>query len=586
MKKTLFKALICTFFLISFFSISVAQVSSLSSNRNMIRIYEKYINAPDARVHTSIKPYKAADIYKVVYPDSLYQLTRIVDAERKLNRFINVIGYEDILSFDENGLIRHYEYDTIYPTVQLKVGKKNISYQPRKFHIAINPIINFQYGYEQVDGDMLSVYRQLGYNKNRTFFQNHALSQNLRGLSVKVEIGKKISFYTAFMEHQARYPAYILGSESAYNKSVVPGEGKVRVFKQRGFDFSRIEGYFTYRPNKYFETEIGHGKHFIGDGYRSLLLSDNSFVYPYARFTTNFWRIRYTNIFTEFQNNINSDRDFALGFPRKLGSFIYVSADLAKWFQLGVFEGIIWPRTGPEGNTEFDFNYLNPIIGIRGLQKIEANTLYGLNLKFLAPKNFVFYGQLMIDKFGNLSSYENRTGFQGGIKYLDAFGVNNLNLQFEFNRVRPYAYSYSDSMLHYSHYSQALAHPLGANFNEFVGIIDYRWKRIYAEWKVNVASGAVDNLNDNLNHGSNIFVDNTTATITENVSVGQGDGYNLFHNAIRFGYILNPKINLTIEAKVVSRFMQYQNNTLNNNMFFFTLSTQLFNNYHDFAFNY
>jgi hypothetical protein len=46
-----------------------------------------------------------------------------------------------------------------------------------------------------------------------------------------------------------------------------------------------------------------------------------------------------------------------------------------------------------------------------------------------------------------------------GIKHLDYLG--------EYNVARPYTYSHSYTGLSYSHYNQALAHPLGANFYEW-----------------------------------------------------------------------------------------------------------------------
>ena len=49
---------------------------------------------------------------------------------------------------------------------------------------------------------------------------------------------------------------------------------------------------------------------------------------------------------------------------------------------------------------------------------------------------------------------------QLGAKYVDAFGINNLDLQLEMNRVRPFTHSHNDSISNYTHYNQPLAHPL------------------------------------------------------------------------------------------------------------------------------
>lgn len=583
MKKTLTNFFIL---LLPFVYTLQAQQTSLPMNNRMVRIYEKHLHQ-SGEIHTAFKPYKAGAVYQAVFPDSLYGLKRIEDAEKGFKRFMNVVAYEDLLAFTEDGLVRHFEYDSIYAALVVKKGKTKIKQNPSKFYITANPLLRIEMGYDLPSSNLLSLYRSLGYNRNGDFISQQPVSYNMRGLELRADIGSKLTIYTSFLEHQARYPGYIIGNFDVNEKGVVPGEGKTRPFKARGFDYSGITAYLAFEANKYFSGEVGHGKHFIGDGYRSLFLSDNAFVYPYLRLTTSFWKIKYTNIVTEFQNVTNSGRSDLIGFPRKLGSFIYVSADLAKWFQMGLFEGIIWDRTGPNGNTKFDYNFINPVFGVRGFQKkLDANKVYGVNMKFVAPHNFIFYGQFMINQLGGLSTIENRTGYQAGVKYLDAFGVRNLNFQLEYNRVRPYSYASSDSSKHYSHYSQSLAHPLGANFSEFMGSVDYRWKRFYAGIKATAVSQGLDVLLDDVNVGSNIFEPLFTADITNGVKVGQGDKYRLFHNEVSVGYIINPKINLCIEAKLVNRLMSYQKESYTNHVVFLSLSTQLFNHYYDVGFNY
>ena len=45
--------------------------------------------------------------------------------------------------------------------------------------------------------------------------------------------------------------------------------------------------------------ELGHGRHFIGNGMRSLLLSDFSNNYFYLKFNTRVWKLNYQNLFAE-----------------------------------------------------------------------------------------------------------------------------------------------------------------------------------------------------------------------------------------------------------------------------------------------
>ena len=271
-----------------------------------------------------------------------------------------------------------------------------------------------------------------------------------------------------------------------------------------------------------------------------------------------------------------------------------MSIDAAPWLEIGVFEGMIWRNSTSSGNKTFDPNFLNPIIGIRALQKdLDANSIYGLNMSVTLPKNIVLYGQYMLQQLkGGLSSSTNRTGFQVGAKYFDVLGVKNLNLLAEYNRVRPYSYqSNVDTVLHYTHYNQSIAHPMGANFDELLIMANYRYKRFVAELKFNTSLSAIDA--PALNVGSDILLNAADADFefVDNSYVGQGAlSYRVFNTEARVGYIINPKLNMMIEAKLQVRKYNFDVllPNLNTDTRIFTLgfNTRLFNHYYDTPVNF
>jgi len=553
-----------------------SQQQTLPLNREHRLNYEKYLYRTKKKqpFHTAVKPYLASEVYNYVYPDTTYGLTKL-EPTTGFKKTINVIGYEDWIRFDEEGYIKPTVLDTI-DSVQVEVNREENAYKPRKFYISANPILRFEIG--------------RGNNGNKS-------SYNLRGLEISANIGSKVSIYTAFLENQASFPEYL--KLFVRKTRTAPGEGKVRNFKENGFDFSRAMGHITYAPNKYFNVEVGHGKHFIGDGYRSLLLSDNAFVYPYLKFSTQFWKIKYVNIYSELINSVSNETDFTLGFPRKAANFNYLSIEAAPWLELGVFEGIIWRSSTADGKRVFDANFLNPIIGIRALQKnLDANSVYGFNASISLPKYIVLYGQIMINQFStDIRSAANRTGMQLGAKYYDAFGIKNLNLLAEYNIVRPYAYqNATDSMLHYSHYNQALAHPMGANFDEFVFLINYRYKRLVAEVRINggraSADGVLLNILNEKNAGSDITLSAADATYLEDTYVGQGLlSHKIVNGEVRLGYILNPKLNMMIEARANIRKYKFEDalpgiENYDLRMFTVGFNTRLFNHYYDTPINF
>jgi hypothetical protein len=568
-RKKLIKTIFLAIISLGIFPV-MAQQQNLPLNRELRLNYEKYLYKTDKKhpFHTAVKPYLQSEVYQFVDPDTTYGLEKL-DPTSGFKKFINVVGYGDWVRFDENGFIKPTE-TVVVDGDTIQINTPNQGYKKRKFYIAANPIVRFDIG--------------RGANDEKS-------SYNLRGLEIMANIGEKVSVYTAFLENQAIFPEYI--SIFVRGNRVAPGEGKVRNFKDKGFDFSRAMGALTYTPNTHFTLELGHGKHFIGDGYRSLLLSDNSFVYPYIKFTTQFWKIKYVNIYSELINNVQNETDFTLGFPRKLATFNYLSLAATPWLSLGVFEGIIWRSSTADGKRKFDANFLNPIIGIRALQKnLDANKVYGLNASINLPKHIVLYGQLMINQFStSLRSIENRSGMQLGAKYYDVFGVKNLNILAEYNIVRPYSYqNESDTILSYSHYNQALAHPMGAGFDEIVFLANYRYKRFVAEVKINAGRSSVDG--PGLNVGTDITLATNEAAYVDQPQIGQGIlGYKVANGEIRIGYILNPKINMMIEAKLQVRKYKFDSSVpgLDNSdlkMFSIGLNTRLFNHYYDVPINF
>jgi hypothetical protein len=139
----------------------------------------------------------------------------------------------------------------------------------------------------------------------------------------------------------------------------------------------------------------------------------------------------------------------------------------------------------------------------------------GLDFKANAARQFQFYGQFLLDEF-NLTElkkgsgwWANKYGFQLGAKYIDAFKISNLDLQLETNRVRPFTYSHRDSVANYTHYNQPLAHPLGANFQEWIGSARYQPS---PKWFIQAQAiyymQGKDTAGTTTSFGSNIFLPN------------------------------------------------------------------------------
>lgn len=344
---------------------------------------------------------------------------------------------------------------------------------------------------------------------------------NTRGVQVEGQLDEKLGFYTFLTDNQARFPGYV--NERIRRDTIVPHEGYFKPFKTTGYDFFTARGYINYAASKHLSVQLGHDKNFIGNGYRSLVLSDYAPAYLFLKFNVNVWKLQYTNLFTE----LNADfrfRDELL--PKKYFAYHHFSLNVTPNFNIGVFESVIYARD----KGHFELQYLNPIIFYRSVEQMlgsNDNALLGLDFKANLWRTAQVYGQLMLDEFflSNVRAgtgwWANKQAFQLGAKYIDVAGITNLDAQGEFNFIRPYTYQHETRFTNYQHYQQPLAHPMGANLYEWVGILRYQpLGRLNLTGKVIFTHFGGDV--DKLNYGGNVLYPYTTLVQEYGNKVGQG----------------------------------------------------------------
>tara|TARA_B100001142_G_scaffold253883_1_gene254698 strand:+ start:4212 stop:5858 length:1647 start_codon:yes stop_codon:yes gene_type:complete len=430
---------------------------------------------------------------------------------------------------------------------------------------------------------------------------------NTRGFIVEGDLGKQISFFSSFLESQSVFPNYV--DAFVRKNKVVPGQGYARDFKVTGFDYAMASGYVSYRPNKMFAVQFGHGKHFIGDGYRSLLLSDNTFNYPYLRIQTTFGKFQYTNLYAEFQDinyflNNNLANNDQIGFPKKYMSAHYLSINATKRLNISFFESVIWRMNHAPGNTGFDINYLNPITILRAAEfsiNSPDNVLVGMNLKYKLSTSSYLYGQFILDEFSLTELrkgddfWGNKFGYQLGYKNFHFLNIDNLTIQSEYNLVRPYTYAHHNPQQNYAHYNQSLAHPLGANFSETLVLIDYKKGRWGIEGKLIFAKYGADIKGDPTSYGSDVYMSTgnfAEESGLEGIGIGRPSdfGIKMYQGVlttvnIKSGtvfYVLNPRTNLKLNLGVIFRDFLSENEVLHTQFVSFGIMSDLFNRYYDF----
>ena len=395
------------------------------------------------------------------------------------------------------------------------------------FHFRVNPILNLAYANSKNDTEPVFL--------------------NQRGIEFRGGVDDRIFFYSNILETQARFPNYVTDRIQA--DKAIPGAGLFKNYNSsvfditNGYDFLNAQAYLGFNVTKHVGVQLGHGKNFIGNGYRSLLLSDFANNYYHLKFDWNVWRFQFQNIFAEVTAGAKTGPDALL--PKKYLAAHYLNYNFTPNLSVGFFEAVVFNR-----NNNFEFQYLNPVILYRTVEQMIGspdNVLIGLNGNWNFLNRFQLYGQLILDEFkfdelvlDNQGWWANKYGYQVGIKYVDAFGVDHLDLQFETNTVRPYTYTHFDSSSVYTHFNQPLAHPLGANFQEFIGIIRYQpLNRLALELKVVQFKQGEDTNGENW--GNNILLPSSSRQqeygnelfqgVEQNTLLVNGlVSYELFHN--------------------------------------------------------
>ncbi|MFT6416462.1 MAG: hypothetical protein ACJARZ_001809, partial [Dokdonia sp.] len=197
---------------------------------------------------------------------------------------------------------------------------------------------------------------QVGYETDELKEDSYTYN-NTRAVFVQGGLGKKLNFFAAVYESQGRFAEYFNDlarsiAPDGGNPAIIPGRGIAKEGRNGDFDYPVAEGYISYSPSKIFNIQLGHGKQFVGDGYRSLLLSDNASYFPYIKLNTTFWKIKYTNTWTSLRD-VRPQVTEEGSFRAKYMANHYLSYNVSKRLNIGLFESVIWENDNGRG---FDFN--------------------------------------------------------------------------------------------------------------------------------------------------------------------------------------------------------------------------------------
>lgn len=388
---------------------------------------------------------------------------------------------------------------------------------------------------------------------------------NTRGLAFEGRLAQRLGFYGTWTDNQIGVPGWV--QNRVVRDTIVPHEGYWKYHKTYGgnaYDFFNVRGGLTYAATRHISLLLAHDRNFIGNGYRSLILSDYSSPYFFFKLNVRVWQLNYQTVFAQLTAG---GKNAGQPSPKKYLAMHHLSLDIGPGFNVGLFESIV--QGGP--NRGVELQYLNPVIFYKAIEQQIGSAdkaLLGADFRWNIAHRGQVYGQLIINEFRlqdilqGTGWYGNKQGVQLGAKLLDLGGVRNLDLQVEVNYVRPYTYQaaapyalYRD----YTNYQQPLAHPLGANFTEVLAILSYQpAPRLSLVGKAFYWVQGLDQLAPDgsiINQGGNPLFPYSTAPQLYGNRTGQGNNTHLLHLDATATY--QPRLNFFLDASIMIRHQTY-----------------------------
>ncbi|MDZ4822508.1 MAG: hypothetical protein SH856_03520 [Flavobacteriales bacterium] len=459
---------------------------------------------------------------------------------------------------------KYFEKDTnkYYYRISAKLWRDHLfKIEEEDFLVTIDPIFDFSFTYDFAD---TSAYQD-----------TVRLWTNTRGVLLQGAIGKTVSFQSSVLENQSYFPQYLrymvdsLGvKEQLPYYGLVPGFGRTKAFHVSGYDYSLASGWVCVQPWKWMDIQFGHGKNFIGHGYRSVLLSDVAYNYPYLKATAYFFKnkLQYTAIAAQLQTL----KRLPLGevpealFSKNIGRFHYVSFSPDPRVELGVFEGTVWQRWDSTGVKALPIMAYIPVPGVSSAVNSTSkkhHTVAGANLRIKLNRHSFVYGQFAYD-LPNTA-----TAQQVGVRYF-GFGLKNLDVQAEWNSTSDYFYSNHETAETFGHMNQPLGYVAGGATQEFIASGSLQHRNFFIRLRFNY-------LEQKTGNEARLVMADLSDTLSFPLRVVNQ------YNA-ETGWTFNRKTNLQLAFGLTERFDRMGLFHRHTSAFYVVFRTALFNKYFDF----
>lgn len=385
------------------------------------------------------------------------------------------------------------------------------------------------------------------------------LYRNTRGVQVNGKVGNHLTFHTSFYETQLNQPDWT--DQYIRKFRVVPGETNPKGYGEDGYDIGSVYGSFTWKQHYGPWTvafSMGYDEFFIGNGYRSVFISDAGMPYYFGAATVRIKSLTLHHITHSLQDpnfnnvmNLPGNREKSSAYQKKTMTTHLLTWQPARAFSVSLFESTVF-AVSDSSETRFSLNYINPLplvnsinYGLGG----KNNVALGFQMGIKPFESWLVYGQYLFDDKGT-----NSQAWQAGLKHTTKY----YYVVAEYNSAGRDVYQHRNVRQGFTHFNQPIAHPNGNDFEEWIFMAGSRINRFMLKTKVNLLSSA----------GNHIFALQEATTQRQQSVFYEGGIF----------YLLNPNTNLHVFAD----WMLYQNpEDQREHVFRFGIRTQIRNEYRD-----
>jgi hypothetical protein len=273
------------------------------------------------------------------------------------------------------------------------------------------------------------------------------------------------------------------------------------------YDFT--EGYIKYytEPAKDMGLTFQLGREFktIGYGYgNKLVLSGLGPSLDFIQFDFDYGIVHFTSIHGTTVGNMSFNYDDRY---TKFWTFNRLKLSFQNLFEIGIGESVVYSDRG------IDISYLTPVGFYKFIEhstqdRDNANLYFDLQTNFI--DNLELQGTFLLDEnilsnLQDLDSYKNKTAYQLGLFWYEAFTLNDLSFIFEYTKIRPYVYTHYNPKITYTGWGFNLGHPIGPNSDELLSKLSYDvndWMRVSLNYRY-------------IRSGENVY--DTSGTLIKNV---------------------------------------------------------------------